>query len=105
MESLARRTAAAEVMRGPLVLAKGRAVGTSRAETLEFNTINKQSAWRLSLAPQKRSAKNAGAWGAWDLTLEKDVKGKGVEKKTIPVADYWSVSCMDDPENWFSLWF
>ena len=105
MKGLERRTAAAQIMRGPLVLAKGRAVGTSRTETLEFNTINKQPGWKLSLAPQKRSAKNAGVWGAWDLTLEKEVKGKGPETKTIPVADYWSVSCMDDPENWFSLWF
>ena len=105
MKGLERRTAAAQVMRGPLVLAKGRAVGTSRTETLEFNTINKQPGWKLSLAPQKRSAKNAGVWGAWDLTLEKEVKDKGAETKTIPVADYWSVSCMDDSENWFSLWF
>jgi hypothetical protein len=105
MKGLERRTAAAQIMRGPLVLAKGRAVGTSRTETLEFNTINKQPGWKLSLAPQKRSAKNAGVWGAWDLTLEKEVKGKGTETKTIPVADYWSVSCMDDSENWFSLWF
>ncbi len=105
MKGLERRIAAAQIMRGPLVLAKGRAVGTSRTETLEFNTINKQPGWKLSLAPQKRSAKNAGVWGAWDLTLEKEVKGKGPETKTIPVADYWSVSCMDDSENWFSLWF
>jgi len=100
-----RRTPAATVMRGPLVLAKGRAVGTSRAETLEFNTINRQGGWKLSLAEMKRTASNAGTWGAWNLTLEKDVPEKGVEKKTVPVADYWSVSCVDDPENWFSLWF
>ena len=105
MKGLERRTSAAQVMRGPLVLAKGRAVGTSRTETLEFNTINKQPGWKLSLAPQKRTAANAAPWGAWNLTLEKDIPGKGVETKTIPVADYWSVSCMDDPENWFSLWF
>jgi len=105
MEGLARRTPAATVMRGPLVLAKGRAVGTSRAETLEFNTINRQGGWKLSLAEMKRTASNAGTWGAWNLTLEKDVPEKGVEKKTVPVADYWSVSCVDDPENWFSLWF
>lgn len=105
MEGLARRTPAAQVMRGPLVLAKGRVVGTSRTETLEFNTINKQPGWKLSLAPQKRTATNAAPWCAWNLTLEKDVPEKGIEKKTVPVADYWSVSCMDDPENWFSLWF
>lgn len=105
MEGLARRTSAAEIMRGPLVLAKGRVVGTSRMETLEFNTINKQSGWKTSLSPAKRTAANAAVWGAWELTLEKDIPEKGIEKKTIPVADFWSVSCMDDPENWFSLWF
>ena len=105
MEGLARRTPAAQVMRGPLVLAKGRVAGTSRMETLEFNTINRQSGWKASLSPAKRTAANAAAWCAWELSLEKDIPGKGIEKKTIPVADYWSVSCMDDPENWFSLWF
>ena len=50
MDGLARRTPAVTILRGPLVLAKGRVAGTSRA-------------------------------------------------------DYWSVSCTDDPENWFSLWF
>jgi hypothetical protein len=34
------------------------------------------------------------------MTLEKDG-----EKRTLPVADYWSVSNVDDPSNWFSLWF
>ena len=87
------------------VPAEGRVVGTSRMETLEFNTINKQPGWKLSLAPQKRIATNAAPWGAWNLTLEKDVPEKGIETKTIPVADFWSVSCMDDPGNWFSLWF
>ena len=35
------------------VPAEGRVVGTSRMETLEFNTINKQPGWKLSLASQK----------------------------------------------------
>ena len=105
MAGMERRTAAATVMRGPLVLAKGRAAGTSRTETLEFNTINGQPGWKLSLVPAQRSSRNLGVWGAWNLTLEKEVRGKGVEKKTIPVADYWSVSCVDDAANWFSLWF
>ena len=106
MEGLARRTPATQVMRGPLVLAKGRAAGTCRTETLDFNTIRRQAGWKLSLAPAKRSAKNAGVWGAWELTMEKELGDKqGVAKKTVPVADYWSVSCMDDAANWFSLWF
>ena len=105
MEGLARRTAAAQIMRGPLVLAKGRTAGTSRTETLDFNTVNRQPDWNVSLAPSKRTAENAGVWGAWDLTLEKD-RGDGEKvRKTVPVADFWSVSRLDDPDNWFSLWF
>ena len=105
MKGLERRTPAAQVMRGPLVLAKGRLAGTARAETFDFKTVNKQSGWKASFSSAKRTAANAAVWGAWELTLEKDIPEKGIEKKTIPVADYWSVSCMDDPENWFSLWF
>ena len=99
MKGLERRTAAAEIMRGPLVVAKGRLAGTSREETFDFKTINKKG-WKVSLAPSARTAANAAVWGAWDMTLEKDG-----ERRRIPVADYWSVSCIDDPENWFSLWF
>ena len=100
MKGLERRTPAAQVMRGPLVLAKGRLAGTSRAEAFEFKTINRQSGWKASLSPAKRTAENAAAWGAWELSLEKDG-----ERRLIPVADFWSVSNIDDPENWFSLWF
>jgi len=99
MEGLARYNAAAQVMRGPLVLAKGRVAGTARAETFDFKTVNKQG-WKVSLAPAKRTAANGSAWGVWNVTFEKDGA-----KKTVPVADYWSVSCADDPQNWFSLWF
>ncbi len=99
MKGLARTNAAAEIMRGPIVLAKGRLAGTSREETFDFKTVNKKG-WKASLSPAKWTAANAAVWGAWDLTLEKDG-----EKRTIPVADYWSVSNVDDPENWFSLWF
>ena len=105
MKGLERRTPAAQIMRGPLVLAKGRAAGTCRNETLEFNTINGQGGWKLSLAEAPRTAKNVGVWGSWTLTLEKPIREKPSMKKVIPVADYWSVSNMDDPENWFSLWF
>ena len=100
MKGLERRVPAAQVMRGPLVLAKGRLAGTSRAETFEFKTINRQSGWKTSLSPAKRTAENAAAWGAWELSLEKDG-----ERRLIPVADFWSVSNVDDPSNWFSLWF
>jgi hypothetical protein len=100
MEGLARRTPAAQIMRGPIVLAKGRVVGTSRNETFDFLTINGDSRWKVSLAPAKHTAANNGVWGAWKLTLE-----KGDEKRDVPVADYWSASRLDDPSNWFSIWF
>ena len=100
MKGLERRAPAAQVMRGPLVLAKGRLAGTTREETFDFKTINRQSGWKASLSPAKRTAENAAAWGAWELSLEKDG-----ERRLIPVADFWSVSNVDDPSNWFSLWF
>ena len=96
MEGLARRTPAVTILRGPLVLAKGRVAGTSRAETFDFKTIRRQSDVKLAIKPAKRTAANLGAWGAWDLTIG---------DRKVPVADFWSVSCTDDPENWFSLWF
>lgn len=100
MENLVRERPAAEIMRGPLVLAKGRAAGTPREETFTSETIGPQGGWRLLLAPCVPIREAAGVWGAWILTLEKDGN-----VKTIPVADFWSVSCGNDPENWFSLWF
>ena len=99
MKGLARTKAAATVMRGPLVLAKGRLAGTSREETLDFESVNRKG-WKAKVEPVKRSAANASVWGAWNLILEKDGA-----RKSIPVSDYWSVSNVDDPGNWFSLWF
>lgn len=95
-----RTTRAAQLMRGPLVLAKGRIAGTTRDETLDFLTINEEDGWAASVAPADRTATNAAAWGVWNLTLE-----KGTEKRSFPVADFWSVSNVNDPENWFSIWF
>lgn len=100
METLARRTHAAQVMRGPLVLAKGRVAGTSRAETLDFETVNARGWTAGALVPMPRTADSAAAWGAWTLELR-----RGAERRFIPVADYWSASCANDPGNWFSLWF
>ena len=100
MSDLVRRTAAATIMRGPLVLAKGRAVGTSRGETLGASSINRQPGWRASLAQADTGVRNSAVWGMWMLSLE-----RGDEKRCIPVGDFWSVSRGDDSTNWFSLWF
>ncbi len=99
MAGLTRHAAAMQVFRGPLVLAKGRLAGTSREETL-FATTIKGYGWKASLKPAPHAAENAGVPQAWLLTLS-----RGIESKTIPVSDFASVSNLDDPSNWFSLWF
>ena len=88
-----------QVFRGPLVLAKGRLAGTSRQETLFATSLNFQG-WQAKLSPRPTKAADAGVPQAWDMTLF-----RGIESKTVPVSDFASVSNMDDPENWFSLWF
>lgn len=99
MKGACRTNPSAQIMRGPLVLAKGRLVGSSKDETLSAKTIN-GGCCRVSLVPAKRTCANAAAWGAWTLTLS-DADGE----RSVPVGDYASVSAVDDAENWFSLWF
>ena len=99
MESLVRQEPAATIMRGPILLAKGRAAGTTRAETFFFNSINARG-FRAELRPAILRADNALCWGSWTLDLV-----RGNQRHMVPVADFWSVSCANDPENWFSLWF
>ena len=101
MVGLVRSYSGFHVMRGPLVLAKGRLAGTSRADTFfSFATENGMQGWKASLKPLTPSLANAGVPRAWALTLS-----RGIEEKTFSVADYASLSNVDDPQNWFSLWF
>jgi len=101
MVGLARSYSGFHVMRGPLVLAKGRLAGTSRADTyFSFATENGMQGWNASLKPLAVSSATAGVPCAWALTLS-----RGVEEKTFAVSDYASLSNVDDPDNWFSLWF
>ena len=99
MAGLVREEAGVRVLSGPLVLAKGRLAGTSREETLFAATIRNQG-WRASLHPAPRTAANAAVARPWTLLLE-----RAGESRAIPVADFASVSNVDDPSNWFSLWF
>ena len=100
MAGLSRHEPALRVLRGPLVLAKGRLAGTSREETL-FATTLRGAGWRAAaLRPAPRTAANAGVPQPWFLDLR-----RGDETRTIPVADFASVSNVDDPANWFSIWF
>ena len=99
MAGLVREEAGVRGLSGPLVLAKGRLAGTSREETLFAATIRNQG-WRASLHPAPRTAANAAVARPWTLLLERDG-----ESRAIPVADFASVSNVDDSSNWFSLWF
>ena len=100
MAGLSRRKPAMRILRGPLILAKGRLAGTSREETLSDATL-RGDGWRAAaLRPTARTTANAGVVQPWTLVLEHDGK-----TRNIPVADFASVSDLDDPENWFSLWF
>ena len=100
MGGLARETSAVRILRGPLVLAKGRLAGTSREETLFATTLRGED-WRVAaLRPAARTAANAGVVQPWTLVLKRNG-----ETRFVPVADFASVSNLDDPANWFSLWF
>ena len=100
MAGLVRHESAMRLLRGPLVLAKGRLAGTSREETLFASSLRGQG-WRAAaLRPAPRATANAGVPQPWILVLE-----RGCETREIPVADFASVSNLDDSENWFSLWF
>ena len=100
MAGLSRHEAAMRVLRGPLVLAKGRLAGTPREETLFASTLRGQG-WRAAtLRPAACTVENAGVAQSWTLVLT-----RGDETREIPVADYASVSNIDDPANWFSMWF
>ena len=96
MKGVGLRKNAAYVMRGPLVLAKARALGAGEKEIFGEASVNGDKAWTASVAPRTAT----GVWGAWDLTLE-----KSGEKRVIPVCDLPSAAPTDDGQNAFSIWF
>ncbi|MDO5320213.1 MAG: glycoside hydrolase family 127 protein [bacterium] len=101
MMGLCRNYPGVQVMRGPLVLAKGRLAGTAKADTFfSFATENGMNGWTAELKPLPAGTGTAGVPRAWSLTMK-----RGVEERTFPVSDYASLSNIDDPTNWFSLWF
>ena len=100
MADISRHEPGMRILRGPLVLAKGRLAGTSREATLSEATLRGKG-WRVSaLLPADRTVENAGIVQPWTLILERDG-----ETRNIPISDFASVSSLDDPANWFSLWF
>ena len=100
MRGLSRTEGAVRILRGPLVLAKGRLAGTSRDETLNATTI-RDGNWTVSMRRAAEQAENTGVENVWLLALT----GPHETVKVVPVSDYASLSNIDDPANWFSLWF
>ena len=101
MTGLCRNYPGVQVMRGPLVLAKGRLAGTSRNDTFfSFATENGMDGWKVRARPLPPSVETAGVPRVWVLTMS-----RGVEEKVFRVSDYASLSNVDDADNWFSLWF
>ena len=90
-----RTTPAAQVMVGPLMLAKSVKLGLSEKEILDPATVNR-GGWRVSAAPL--GAK--GVWGAWTLTFEKDG-----QKMSVPACDYASSAVWGRRGIEFSVFF
>lgn len=92
-----RKTPAATLERGPLVLAKSIRVGDKKDEILDERTVN-SGGWSVSLEPQC----NPDVVGAWRATFT-----KGDESFSVGVCDYASAA-----DEWyryyadaFSIWF
>ena len=94
-----RTTPAATVMWGPLVLAKSRLVGCTKAEINEAFTVNGKG-YRAKLTPR---APAGPVWGSWDLELTKP--GAPTVKATVcDFASGTDVPC-GEGGNLFSIWF
>ena len=91
-----RTTPAARLERGPLILAKARALGCADAEIFDFETVNARG-FDAKLEP----IKPVGVWGAWKVTLT----GHRGEKVETKVCDFQSAADFDDVSNAFSVWF
>ncbi len=97
MRGVARESLAAYVTRGPLVLAKSVRHGLGERDVFSPVTINGDRDWKACTRPVKS---DGGAWGKWELTLE-----KGGERHVTVVSDFASAAPSDDWHNAFSIWF
>ncbi len=96
MRGLGRRSMAAYVMRGPLILAKSSRLGLVEREIFAPGMVNGNSVWSAEAKPLDEE----GFWGAWELTLR-----KGGEAHTVKVCDFSSASSDADWQGGFSVWF
>ena len=90
----ARRTPGAEILRGPLVLAKAEIAGTPADEIVSEKSIYGTTP-ALKLTPKAMS----GTWGCWDLEI-------GADGRKIPVCDFMSAGDEYKADGCrFSVWF
>ena len=94
-----RTTPAAQVMWGPLVLAKSRLIGNTKAEIVEPFTVNGKG-YSVKATPV---ASDGTTWGRWDLELtkpgERTIKVKACDFESgsdVPCGEYGDL---------FSIWF
>ena len=92
-----RTTPAAQVMWGPLVLAKSRVIGNARAEVDEPFTVNGKG-YSAKLTPLKS---NGMTWGLWNLELTKP----GERTVKVKVCDFESGTDLPCGGGFFSIWF
>ncbi len=87
---------AARIERGPLILAKTKALGCTDREIFDFTSIDGRG-FDAKLSPIATDK----AWGAWRLTLT----NRDGEKIETNVGDLQSAADFDDASNAFSVWF
>ena len=98
-----RRTPAATLWRGPLLLAKAKRVGDTTAQIFDVASVYRKG-YAARLIPVDAATCTArGVWGAWDVELTKP----GAESIRVRVCDFMSAG--DDPRgryaDAFSIWF
>ena len=94
-----RLTPAAQVMWGPLVLAKSRLIGNTKKEIDEPFTVNGKG-YAVKAVPRESDGMT---WGVWDLELTKP----GERTVKVRACDFESGSDMPNGEtgDLFSIWF
>jgi len=92
-----RTTPAAQVMWGPLVLAKSRIIGNTKAEVDDPFTVNGKG-YAVKATPLKS---DGTTWGLWNLELTKP----GERSVVVRACDFGSGTDVPCGGGFFSIWF
>ena len=97
MIPLVRTEQGAQLMYGPLVLAKSKRVGDTGAQVMDSFTVNGKG-YRLTLSP----IPSTQVWGAWKATL-----ANGTDTREVGVCDVGSAAdtCTPYSTDEYSIWF